>query len=755
MSNKERPIKIIEAVPEDFTDKSYNFAKKEPIRKVTTSLKNRLKKEIDEVKRFFSDSFQKWPDIPAVAKVTLHEKALAKSHRPSSLLGDNTCPVIGSGNFGELFISVTEKGLSQLHKKIDNSTNTHNGTVHVAVIEKIEPFIITEEYPAQEISDSYIIKLFDHKDRKANKALDKKLVEYADELGIPQPKKYDISSDLSIYEVQGSDNIARLASFVGIRKLEPMPSFKLANIITEPISPVHLNINNFPSPQENRHYPLLGIIDSGVDPENSILKPWIWDRLDLVTGQHDYSHGNMVASLAINGRWLNSQITGFPDCQTEIVDVAAFPKDGSLKLTDLMSVIKKAVTTYPEVKVWNLSLGCQNPCSSESFSELGHFLNALHDEHGCLFIVASGNYEYDPQRTWPPQELNGQDRISAPADSVRSLTVGSVAHLESTNSMVKKFQPSSFSRRGPGPAFIPKPEVNHFGGNCDSNLDCLNTGIIAIGGNNSLCESLGTSLSTPLVSSLAASLWHELEINGEISPSPERIKALLIHSALRNSKSKNDRSLINYQGFGRPSDNIADIVGCTKDEITFLFEVDTREGIEFSRTPFVIPDSLRTSDGKFTGEILMTLVYSPPLDYDYPSEYCRSNVDVSFGTYTYDPIEKKWSHSGKVPQIKEKSELFEKVLIENGFKWSPVKVYRKQFPQGINGDQWRLKLDIQRRAEQEPLSSPQRAVLAITLRSLTNSQKVYTEGVSEINRLNWKETDIVIKEQPQIRIRQK
>lgn len=39
MSNKERPIKIIEATPQDFTEKTYNFGKKQPIRTVTTSLK--------------------------------------------------------------------------------------------------------------------------------------------------------------------------------------------------------------------------------------------------------------------------------------------------------------------------------------------------------------------------------------------------------------------------------------------------------------------------------------------------------------------------------------------------------------------------------------------------------------------------------------------------------------------------------------------------------------------------------------------
>lgn len=754
MSNKERPIKIIEAVPTDFNDKSYNFGKKDPIRTVTDSLKNRLKKEVDEVKSFFEDSFKKWPGVPAVAKVTLHDKALAKSHRPSSLLGDNTCPVIGSGNFGELLISVTEKGLNELNKKIDNSTNSHSGTVHIAVIEKIEPYFLSYEMVDSNINDTYMIKLFDHKDRNKNKKIDKQLMSFADELGIEGLQKHDITSDLTIYEVKSTSSIAKLASFVGIRKLEVMPSFGLTHTLSSTSDNIPLNINDFPLPLEDKHYPLLGIIDSGVDPNNEHLNAWVWDRLDLINGGYDYSHGNMVASLAINGRWLNQHSSGFPDCQTEIVDVVAFPKDSELNLIDLMDAIKKAVYAYPEVKVWNLSLGCESPCSDENFSELGHFLNDLHDENGCLFVVASGNYIDSPQRTWPPQELYGTDRISAPADSVRSLTVGSVAHLAKIDSVVEKMQPSSFSRRGPGPAFTPKPEINHFGGNCNSDLEYENTGIIAIGDDNFICESIGTSLSTPLIASLAASLWHELEINGKISPSPERVKALLIHSALRNSPVKIENSVINYHGFGRPSDNIFDILGCSKDEITFLFEVDTREGIEFNRTPFVIPESLRTEDGKFIGEILITLVYSPPLDYEYPSEYCRSNVDVSFGTYTMDEKTKQWKHVGKVPQIKEKSELYEKVLIENGFKWSPVKVYRKQFPQGTTGDQWRLKLDVQRRAEQEPLSSPQRAVVAITLRSLGNSETIYTEGVKEINRLNWKEADIVIRENERVRIRQ-
>ncbi|EMC0793674.1 hypothetical protein VBY03_004690, partial [Escherichia coli] len=170
------------------------------------------------------------------------------------------------------------------------------------------------------------------------------------------------------------------------------------------------------------------------------------------------------------------------------------------------------------------------------------------------------------------------------------------------------------------------------------------------------------------------------------------------------------------------------------------------------RYPFVIPNSLKNDEGKFTGEILMTLVYSPPLDPNYPSEYCRSNVDVSFGTYDFDKTKKR-KHISKVPQVKDKSELYEKYLIENGFKWSPIKVYRKKYPQGTQGNTWRLKIDVQRRAEQDKLEFPQRAVLLITLRSLSADKDIYSEAVSELDLLGWESDDIIVSNEERIQIR--
>jgi serine protease AprX len=197
---------------------------------------------------------------------------------------------------------------------------------------------------------------------------------------------------------------------------------------------------------------------------------------------------------------------------------------------------------------------------------------------------------------------------------------------------------------------------------------------------------------------------------------------------------------INYFGFGKPGE-AGDVLGCNQHDITLLFEVDTREGQVFGRTPFIIPPSLRTPENKFVGEIIMTLVYSPPLDYVFPSEYCRRNVDVSFGTY--DQKNGKVEHKGKVPQINDVSEMYEKSLIQHGFKWSPVKVYRKRFPQGVQGDNWRLKLEVLRRAEEDPLEYPQRAVLVLTMRSLDKSKAIYSEAVAEMKTAGWMTVDLI------------
>jgi hypothetical protein len=144
----------------------------------------------------------------------------------------------------------------------------------------------------------------------------------------------------------------------------------------------------FPMPEHNREYPIVGIIDSGICPNNTLLSPWIIARETYVPLGEDYQHGTMVAGLVVNSRALNHNDGRFPTSQAKIVDVNVFPKDGNISEIELVSTIEE-LSKYPDVKVWNLSLGASNPVSETDFSDFACFLDEMHDQYQCLFVIAS------------------------------------------------------------------------------------------------------------------------------------------------------------------------------------------------------------------------------------------------------------------------------------------------------------------------------------------------------------------------------
>jgi subtilisin family serine protease len=58
------------------------------------------------------------------------------------------------------------------------------------------------------------------------------------------------------------------------------------------------------------NYPLVGVIDSGTDPNNMLLRPWvaIRDEDDVPAVDQDNNHGSFVAGLIANGRTLNPHV---------------------------------------------------------------------------------------------------------------------------------------------------------------------------------------------------------------------------------------------------------------------------------------------------------------------------------------------------------------------------------------------------------------------------------------------------------------
>lgn len=529
-----------------------------------------------------------------------------------------------------------------------------------------------------------------------------------------------------------------MKKFVGTQSVSSFPNYKTfrtaANIVGT------IDDKRFPPPDPNSEYGLVGLIDSGTDPKNKRLQAYVVSRDVWIKTVQDNSHGSFAGGLIANARALNHGNTRFPSVGSRIVDIVAIDDSGEISEYDLITVIDRAVRKYPKVKVWNLSLGQSDPCKDGRFSLLGMKLDSISRKHGVLFVIAAGNYEQLPLRGWPPTDLGEADRICAPADSIRGLTVGSMAHIASNATCVKVDEASGFTRRGPAPHFYIKPEISHYGGNCDANADCLQSGVVSIFGSGHLGENIGTSFAAPSVSTIAANLFRELD--GAAGLSPTLVKAMLVHSALVRTGRANAED-VRYKGFGSPGD-LVDILNCSRSSATIVFHAEMMDRRLFEKHDFPMPTCLNIPGKGICADIYMTLAYDPPTDARYGIEYCRSNVTASLGTVERD---KKTGKDKYTPQLratpKDLTKGCEDSLISEGFKWSPLKVYHRPFESGPINKRWRLHMEILNRSGVR-CEVPQKVVLIVTISDPAGKAPVYDAMLAEMQRLSWGPQDLKI-----------
>ncbi len=719
---------------------------------VTTKVRERIAGEVRSAAKSMSALLTHIPDAAAIARVVLKDEALAKSHRPSDFFEGAGCPVVGVGGFGELLISVRSKAIGTLEHAI-LSRDSNAAIANISTIKKIESFSLGDDTLSM-VADairkreptSLKLRLFQHQDATIDAALERALFELlrASEISF---KRLTYARGLSIFSLSNvhPDQVREIGRFVGTQSLGAFPQYHVVRPASQPVA--RLTPALFPPPNENVEYPIVGVIDSGVDPTNLLLSPWIAGREEYVpVDQRNYEHGTFVAGLIVHSRTLNHDDPRFPLSPCKILDVVAFPASEHLSEDDLLAILQEVVPQHPEVRIWNLSLGGSTPCSDNAFSDLAVALDELQTTHNVMFVLASGNYTAKPFRTWPPAGAIGDaDRICGPADSLRALTVGSVAHRDSPSSRVRASEPSPFTRRGPAPVHLPKPEVTHYGGNCEAAGGHAQMGVLSVDARGNLAESIGTSFAVPNVAAILA----HVQTAPREPLSNLMTKALLIHSAvLKNG----DLAAADfpYRGFGVPTD-AADIFTCDPWSATLLFETELVSGVDLERAPFAMPPCLRLPTGAFRGELTVTLAYEPPLDAGFGAEYCRSNVDLSLGVQKSDAAG-KLAQSRQVEPFPKRSASVaeEKKLIEHGFKWSPVKVYRRKISKGVQGDVWRLTLAATDRSGSSRRRIPVAAV--VTISDVEHMQPVYNDVVAEMNRLGWAHNDVALKIAPRVRL---
>ncbi|MEK4508980.1 S8 family peptidase [Paenibacillus sp. FSL K6-2524] len=755
MSDKNLPIKLVLQKASD-TQKNLGGGKVKYFGEVTSNLQGEMISKFDQILNFYNDVFTENEHIPAVGKIVVKPEAIAKSHKPSDLC--RNCPIIGSEDLDEIYIKVTKKSINETIELIRNPPSQKFRANLTAVLD-IKPITVEEKISKElvqlsqqglfaNVKSKIKIKYFDFDDAYDDSQIVEYITKKLNVMGLSD--KYEFISygegiKFIKVDVSSYDDVVKIASINGVKSVDFFQEYSL------PLDEfVGTDLEAFLEDEYSDSEIIIGIIDGGISTNNALLSPYIVAREEYVNEAYlNPSHATFIASTIQYGNKLNHIEMSNPK-RFKFIDVVAIPNsDTNFGPTDtvgeeeLMEIIEDAMNKYSaRVKVWNISLGIESLICQGAMSDLGIFLDYIQDKYKVQIFVSSGNLNQNPLRTWPPQNTMGEcDRIISPADSVRAITVGSLALFDSENSIVKGNEPSPFSRRGPGANYIVKPDVVDYGGNIDTTFSIAGLGMKGLGVNGEVIEGIGTSYSNPRVVQKFTSVYDEM-----VEKDLMLAKAMIIHSARLTSRELLEQSQdnIKYYGFGMPSVNTKDILQCSEDEITLVFRQKISQGTHLELFDFPYPNSL-IRDGKCFGEIGMTLAYNPVLDQRYGREYCRTNIDVSFGTYKYAP-DGKIKFAGCVPLENSWDEKFEKSRVENGFKWSPIKsYYRKISNKGIqSGDGWKIRIDMNPR---NGLIVPsQEFVLIVTIKD-PGGNDIYSEVVNGLRTRGYVTNNLETKQQ--------
>lgn len=557
--------------------------------------------------------------LPTIVKLKMNEEALAKSYRSE----------IGKlFNFGKKINVIGLIGDNQLLIKIDNPTelsliesritDTEKNILGISAIEEAEDFKPIIDLDINEQCDLKV-KLINYGDYKWNEVAERNFEKLCEQIGA-QYKKLNYTKELILFQVSN----VKPQMLTGFNESESIFSISKVPIIQLSQSDlVQEGKIDIKKRENGLNYFKIGVFDEGISDIEHLREWKETGFIGFAEDEYNKVHGTFVAGIINYGDDLEGKNwTGTKPFR--ITEAVIFPnnKFGFINEYMLVDFMRQAIVQNPDVKVWNFSLGHLSPISDTQYSDFACFLDELQDEYNILIVKAAGNC-----RNFEKAAPRG--RITLASESVRTLVVGSIAHVKNEYDIANVNYPSPFSTVGPGIADVIKPDLVHYGGNAGiKNGKVSISGVKSFHSDGKIRRDVGTSFSTPRVAALAAELAGSLKEEFD----PLLIKALLIHSAKHPEEfdaKLDDR--INQIGFGLPC-KIEDILFNDTNEVTLILMDAVDKGSHIKIMDFPFPQSL-VDGNKFYGQVKITLVSSPQIDAYQGTEYVQSDVDVSFGTY--------------------------------------------------------------------------------------------------------------------------
>lgn len=409
---------------------------------------------------------------------------------------------------------------------------------------------------------------------------------------------------------------------------------------------LNFEIDRMPEPSLiNADAPVIGVIDSGVNAhpliENLIVGSIsVPENLGIVD---DYGHGTRVAGIAVYGDLRGQLSSGqlIPSarlCSAKVVDSRGCFDDLILVPNIMRQAISELVRRFG-ARIINISLGdIKSPYKGGRIGVWGATLDELARELDVLIIVSAGNrcprggtLVEEGVTQYPRYLLEENNKILEPAGAVNVLTVGSISHHSGLDSellryssnipITERYEPSPFTRVGPGIGGMLKPDLVDFGGTMiyDALIGKLKAGEeVPSAGMLTLnhlfleqalrCGS-GTSYSAPMIANKAAYLLTQLP-----NASTNLIKALLVggaaipqDAASRLGAMVDSNEVKSIYGHGQ-----ADVIKATysSENRVVLYADDSLEKDHFVVYEVPIPTEYQTVKG--VRELKVTLAYNPP-----------------------------------------------------------------------------------------------------------------------------------------------
>lgn len=594
--------------------------------KQVPSKANSFVKTLAKVRKRLEEKQLKNEFVPIVMTIKLNSEATAKWVREdiAALFNLNQINIIGVLDEGRIIVKFNDlTEMSAILNRIQATAipaSNQKSKMAVASIDSMDDFEVVIDDSIKE-ANVIKIKLFDYHDKSLNDVLHKSFVSFCKQNNIDITEAGYISQP-SIYRGNQVtvDSLSVLKQFEGIREISAMPAFECEESQIKFAEDIPVKL-----PQDNVNYPIVGVLDDGIANIRH-LSPWLLSdrtRTHLTEDEISKQHGTPVASIIVYGDVLEPHSnTGAEGCM--LIDFPIKDKTTYQYEDEILLNVREAIASNPDVKVWNMCIGSSSTAKIDSFSDYAVELDRIQDEYDVLICKSVGNCDN--------YKINAPvSRISESADSVRSLVVGSIAQAKHEFDFAETNHPSPFSRIGPGPAQLVKPDLVHYGGNAGIDEDGheTRTPILALAANGQVEGFVGTSFSTPRVTSIAADLTNKL---GD-RYNPLLVKALMIHSAQYPTGVALDHAdKLKYMGFGLPS-NANLMLHNDPYEITLIMQDNLPKGHFIEILDFPFPRTFVDEQGYFKGCITVTLVTDAILDATQGAEYCQSNINVYLGTY--------------------------------------------------------------------------------------------------------------------------